>query len=292
MFYDRLKNISSLNFSSFKDFSGTFLESLYVKILIQGNVSEQNAMRMAQKITDKFNLTEKIKMTKEITGDVLQIPVGTSSIEIKSLHSDYNSVIKNYYQIGKASIRIESLAELIVSLINEPLFDALRSQAQLGYGIACSMRKNLGVVGILITVDYQENKNSAHVIDSKIGDFLKAFTAMLNEMTDEDLLAAKRSLMSLKLNADAELEKEVDRNWEEIKRGENVFNRNELESVEIENTCKTEIVEFYEQIFLSDETTRKLSVRVIGEGISTTACVDDFQIKEVVGLREKLVPMI
>lgn len=290
MFYDRLKNISSLNFSSFKEFCEIFMNSFNLKVLIQGNISERRAIEMVQKNLD---IQGNKKIFNGLARDVRQIAVGTTRLEIKSMRSDYNSVIKNYYQIGKASVRIECLTELVVSLMNEPLFDALRSQAQLGYGIACSMRKNSGAIEILITVEHQENKNSAQTVDHKIEDFLKNFSDILSHMSDEDFSSSKRSVISLKHNADVELEKEVDRNWDEIKMGENIFNRNELEieCFEIEIINKAKIVNFFKQTFLSDKTTRKLSVQVIGSGSSSRACLEDFPAADISILKEKFVPV-
>lgn len=291
MFYDRLKNASSLNFSMFKKFCQIFQQSINVKILVQGNLSEEMAIGMAQMLVKSLKIDKNEKHSKETLSENLQLPIGTSCLQIKSLRADYNSVIKNYYQLGKSSVRLESMTELVVNIINEPLFDSLRSQAQLGYGISCSMRKNCGVVGILITVEYQENKNSAEFIDQKIEAFLKSFEKTLNKMSDENFLAAKSSIMLLKLNADTDLEKEVDRHWEEIKTGENVFNRNDLEATEIENITKPEVLVFYREAFLSSKTTRKLSVRVTGSANSSMS-LEDFQIEDVVQLKEKLIPIV
>lgn len=289
MFYDRLRNVSSLNYSLFKEFCEVFLGALDLKILIQGNLTEERATGMVKTVINTLSLQKNSKISADVSSEVLQIPFGTSCIDIKSFRADFNSVIKNYYQIGKTSIRTEGLTELIVHFINEPLFDALRNQAQLGYGIACSMRKNCGAVGVLITVEYQENKNSAEVIEIKIKEFIKNFVVRLTQLSDEEFSSGKRSVISLKINSDPELEKEVNRNWEEIKSGENIFNRNEVEIFQLESINKTDLLEFYERVFLSS--TRQLSVRVIGNGKSPSS-LEDFQTKDIVNLRDNLILFI
>ena len=175
--------------------------------------------------------------------------------------SDKNSVVKNYYQVGKATIHTECMAEFLVSILNEPLFDILRSHEQLGYGVACTLRKNCGVLGITITVEYQ--KNSAEFVDEKIEEFLQNFLKTLTDTKIDEFNSIQKSIVSLKLISDNELEKEVNRSWEEIRSNENLFDRNDLEACETKKLTKDEVVEFYTQTFLSNK--RKLSVQVIGE---------------------------
>lgn len=239
------------------------MKSLKARILIQGNIIESRALCISQVIINNLKIRESEDMKSLTAAEIHQIPLGSSYLKVKSMRqNDKNSVVKNYYQVGKASIQNECMAEFLVSVINEPLFDTLRSHEQLGYGVSCTLRRNCGVLGITITVEYQENKNSAEKIDEKIEEFLQNFHKILSEINVEDFSSAKRSIVSLKLIADSELEKEVNRHWEEIRNGDNVFDRNELEAFETENLTKDEIVEFYTKTFLSNK--RKLSVQVIG----------------------------
>lgn len=64
----------------------------------------------------------------------------------------------------------------------------------------------------------------------------------------------------MKLFDDTDLEKEVNRNWDEIRNGENCFDRNILEAFEMAKVTKADIIDFYEKTFLSVVDVRKLSV--------------------------------
>jgi nardilysin len=263
-FFDRYEIVDSLNYQSFKEFCGNFTESLKAKILIQGNIIESRAHYISQVIINNLKIKENSEYHSLNSSEIHQIPLGSSFLKVKSMRQhDRNSVIKNYYQIGKATIKNECMAEFLVSVINEPLFDTLRSHQQLGYGVACTLRRNNGVLGITITCEYQENINSAEKIDEKIEEFLQNFQTILSGINDKDFTSAKRSIVSLKLLADTELEKEVNRHWEEIRNGEYIFDRSELEAFETENLTKEEIVDFYSNTFQLNK--RKLSVQVKGE---------------------------
>lgn len=261
-FFDRYEVIDSSSYANFKDFCGNFVKSLKVKILIQGNVIESRAVYIAQLIQNNLKINENTDVKPLGATEIHQIPLGSSVLRVKSLRQfDKNSVVKNYYQIGKADLRTECIAEFLVNVLNEPLFDVLRTHEQLGYGIACTLRKNSGTLGITITVEYQEN--SAEVIDGKIEEFLNNFQKTLSETSIEEFSSVQKSIVSLKLISDTELEKEVNRHWEEIRNGENMFDRNELEAYETESLTKQNVVDFFIKTFLTNK--RKLSVQVIGE---------------------------
>lgn len=266
-FYDRYDVVDSLTFQDFKDFCANFVNTLKIKMLIQGNIIESRAKYIVQLVNTNMGVREFPASQVTDDSEIFQIPLGTSYLKIKSMrNNDKNSVLKNYYQVGKATIHNECLSELLVSVINEPLFNTLRSHEQLGYGVSCTLRKNCGVLGITITVEYQENKNCADVIDRRIQEFLETFYDILKLTSEDDFKSVKRSIMSLKLILDTDLEKEVNRNWDEIRNGENVFDRNELEAFEMETLTKSEIIDFYSDVFLTASKARKLSVQVIGDG--------------------------
>lgn len=278
-FYDRHENVDLLQHQSFKEFHVSLISSLRVKMLVQGNISEQQAMQMTKMIINNLNIESETPLLTENLSEIHKIPIGTSYVKVTSMrHNDLNSIIKNYYQVGKSTIHKECMTEFIVSVLNEPLFDTLRSHEQLGYGVACTLRQNCGVLGITITVEYQENKNSAELIDSKIDEFLTNFVDILKKTSDKDFLSAKHSIVSLKLITDSDLEKEVDRNWGEVRNGEYVFDRNKLEAFEIEKLSKQEIIKFYNKVFLSPNETRKLSVQVKGDGRKNIKMSDDDKI--------------
>lgn len=254
-----------MNYPEFKEFCSSFIKSLKVKILVQGNIDESCANGITQLIITNLSIGKCDTDEKKVCPEIFKIPLGSSYVKVKSLrHNGTNSILKNYYQVGKATIHSECMTEFLVGVINEPLFDTLRSHEQLGYGVACSVRKNGGIVGLLITVEYQENKYSAHVIDEKIEEFLRNFFDKLKAMTDKEFSSVKRSIVSLKLIADSDLEKEVNRNWDEVRTGEYVFDRNILEAFEIERLTRENAIKFYDETFLSTINARKLSVQVIG----------------------------
>merc|ERR1712096_450767 len=140
---------------------------------------------------------------------------------------DANTLVTNYYQKGAGSLRDHAVLESIVQLMEEPVFDTLRTQEQLGYSVAMTLRNTYGVLGLSVTVNTQATKFTAEHVEQRIENFFKEFIA--DHLTEEEVGEAVSALTKLKLRADVTLEEEVSRNWQEIMSKEYVFNRNEKE---------------------------------------------------------------
>ena len=61
-----------------------------------------------------------------------------------------------YWQLGPASPASRLLADLLEAVIDEPLYDQLRTKEQLGYSVSCGSRWTDGIVGFGICVTSKE----------------------------------------------------------------------------------------------------------------------------------------
>lgn len=233
-------------------------------MLIQGNINKDQALFIADNICRTFRCIDSEDCTNNQLPTANDISIGTTYFKVKSmLPNDTNSVIKNYYQIGKAFPLVESKLEILQKIIREPMFNMLRTQEQLGYSVSCSVKRDYKMLGFVITIESQEVKNPAWLVDGKIGFFLQQFIATLQMMSDDDFDTIKNSIIALKQSTDNDLMSEVERNWKEIMRGRNVFDRSKLEIRKMQLITKTDLIKFYEEHFICPESVRKLSVQVL-----------------------------
>ena len=66
-----------------------------------------------------------------------------------------NSLITNYYQLGLGSMHKYMLLEVGCQIMEEPVFDTLRTKEQLGYSVFSMLRNTHGIIGLSITVNTQ-----------------------------------------------------------------------------------------------------------------------------------------
>ncbi|EZA59550.1 Nardilysin [Ooceraea biroi] len=251
-------------FEEFQDFIKDFTDHLYIQCLVQGNTTEEAAVENVKKFVEILDcgslLPDMIPQMR-----VSQIPSGAHYCKLRNLNkTDANSVVVNYYQAGVESIELSVLIDLLMLLMEEPLFNKLRTQEQLGYDISCSLRNIYGVLGCCITIYIQANKYTTEHVDRRIEEFLKFFMKTLEETSEEDFNNAKDSLTKLKQCVDIDLQEEFDRNWNEITKWQYMFDRIEREVVAIQNITMNEVKDWVMKYTPNGGNYRKLSVHVVG----------------------------
>lgn len=158
---------------------------------------------------------------------------------------------------------------LLQQIIEEPVFDILRTKEQLGYDVGSSARNTFGVLGYMIVVNCQANKFSTAYVDERIEKFLVHSQKLLETTSEKELEQIKDDLIKTKEMADVHLHEEVGRNWEEIVTDDYMFDRNQQEIQAIREVSVQEIRDWWNRHnkFGTKENFRKISIQVnIGFG--------------------------
>jgi len=264
---DRFAAVQELSLDCLKDFATKLKATFRMDCLVQGNYSKEQALQVAR------DLKSKLQPKGVASADlppirICQVPRGEICCRLASFHSsDSNSVVTNYYQCGATNIRQSSVMEILTTLMDEPVFDVLRTREQLGYNVYVTLRNTFGILGFSITVDFQADKFSASFVDERIENFLVEFENNLNDITESDLQTRVESLIKLKQLPDVSLEEEVTRNWSEIISEEYVFNRLEQEVHHLPQITLEEVRAFCQTHASSSaeiSSRRKLSMQVVG----------------------------
>lgn len=150
--------------------------------------------------------------------------------------------------------------------MEEPCFDILRTQEQLGYSVFCSCRNTFGVLGFSVTVQTQAGKFSAEHVDGRIDAFLDGYGEILRTITEEDFKSQVDSLIELKEHEDLSLADEADRNWIEVIDQTYIFNRKRQEVAILKKLTKEELYLWFSSHRKNGNKYRKLSVQIIGSG--------------------------
>uniref|UniRef100_A0A336LDD6 CSON003781 protein n=1 Tax=Culicoides sonorensis TaxID=179676 RepID=A0A336LDD6_CULSO len=260
--YIKYNHLLNTEFDDLKKFIPKFMSNMKIQCLIQGNTAPDQARRIGESVLKALSTNV---LETPIETCAKQIPIGSNYICVKSLRDlDSNSTVTNYYQVGKSSIRLTAILDMLVSLVEEPLFDILRTKEQLGYEVSMSVRDTFGILGLTITVKNQENKFSSMTVDKRIEEFCNEIINILTNMSSDDFETARDSLIKLKALPDTELKEEVQRNWTEITEEEHIFDRRFREIEHLKQVSQKELIEFYTDL-INDKNKRKLSIQVMGD---------------------------
>ncbi|XP_029044201.2 nardilysin [Osmia bicornis bicornis] len=261
---DKHVAIRNVQYEEFRNFIKYVTDHIYIQSLVQGNTKKEDVVKNVKEFVETLKCGPLLANTMPQIR-VAQIPLGSYCCKVQNFNkTDVNSVVMNYYQSGITSIRLSVIIELIIMIMEEPLFNQLRTLETLGYDVFCLLRDTFGILGYSITVHTQADKFSTEHAANRIEAFLQMFNDILKEMSDEDLESIKEALTKQKLCDDVQLKEEVNRNWPEIVSGNYMFDRIEKELLMIEQITIEELREWMISHTLNGKNLRKLSVHVVG----------------------------
>ncbi|CAH0554760.1 unnamed protein product [Brassicogethes aeneus] len=254
----------NLNYDDMIKFAEDFFHKLHVKVLVQGNVSEEKAKETVQKCISTL-CYEPLKEDEIPCFSVIEIPKGEHCCRIESFNkNDSNSIITNYYQSGPLTIKDNVILEIILLIAEEPLFDMLRTKEQLGYHVGITVRDTFGILGYTITVNGQATKHTTEHIDSRIEAFIKHTRKLLKKLSKSELEHTKNTLKKMKQTVDVDLKEEVDRNWSEIIDNEYVFDRLQQEVNAISTITLNDLKDWWDKHNMGTSSFKKISIQVVG----------------------------
>lgn len=175
--------------------------------------------------------------------------------------TNVNSVVENYYQLGPDSLELRVATDMLEQVMQEPLFDVLRTKQQLGYRVDCGTRLTGNVVGFCIRV--QSSEYVPEILNDRVERFLRDFRPTLAAMSDRKFAGYVEALVEAKLRRENNLTEESDRHWAEIESRRYEFDACASEAAALRRLPLDRVVAVFDAAF-SPERRRKLSVRIVG----------------------------
>ncbi|KAF0687826.1 Aste57867_20478 [Aphanomyces stellatus] len=271
---DLLRELQNLTLDNLRQFVKNELWKLgaHVVGLVHGNMTESTAIQLMNQISAKISgMAQTSAPAKSIPRLVRCIDNADKPIIFENSEQDQevNTLVEFYFQMANHTIQTLAIADLIQQIMEEPLFDTLRTKKQLGYEVSCTVRVTHGILGYSITVI--SSSVSAHNIVPAIHDFLAEFTELLINMPTERFHEHVSSQVQIKCEPDVNMMAATFRYWDEISSERFAFNLNPtlakwLQSDECTKEC---IINYIDAWF--GPTGRKLEVRIIGQNAATKA---------------------
>ncbi|OQR67699.1 insulin-degrading enzyme-like [Tropilaelaps mercedesae] len=223
------------------------LQYAYMECLIHGNISSVAAKQLGCTV-------RRILKCGPLTEDALPNLREYHLTEGHTIHLCHTNIVQPFgavmtlYQIGaidSADLKTSMLNELLCRLIDERVFNILRTKEQLGYIVSCETKLSYGTQGLLVLV--QSDLPSAYIYE-RIETFMnQAMSRLLGELPSERFEDYKRALISLKLDKPKTIEEKTRLMWDEVCSRSFLFDRVKLEVEAIKDLQKSDIVGFYKR---------------------------------------------
>lgn len=230
-----------------------------------GNISVAAASEMRKMVEAGLERLSKPLPASEIAKRFInKIPSTRAGLllEAASEHKDEkNTQVEFYFQIGEHNLERLAYADLLEQLMEEPLFDTLRTKQELGYDVSCTVRVTHGIIGFGVMVE--SSLFDAAYIGYCIDRFLIDFAEAIEMMPDEHFRDHVQAQILKKLEPDHNLMETTHRYWHEIASGRLDFGIDASLAKELEKCSKKKILKLYRAWILKNP--KKLVVHVVGQ---------------------------
>lgn len=175
-----LKTFSDINTSVIESFTHDLFGQLFMELFIHGNLTKVQAQNISNRIS--FILAENGSRTRALplplrfaTGRYHILPQATSVTFLRETldPSNPNSAIEYYLQVSaQEDAHQQSLLHLVSHLLQDPAFNQLRTQEQLGYIVWTTYRRSSGVMGLRMII---QSERAPAYLEERIELFLTKY---------------------------------------------------------------------------------------------------------------------
>ncbi|XP_019418987.1 PREDICTED: nardilysin-like [Lupinus angustifolius] len=270
-FYDvdeKLHYLNDLFLDDLKAFIPELRSQLYIEGLCHGNLSEEEAISISNIFKVNFPVNS-LPIESRHAERVICFPSGANLVRDVSVKNklEKNSVIELYFQIeqdvGVESTKLKALIDLFDEIVEEPLFNQLRTKEQLGYVVQCSPRITYRVFGFCFCI--QSSEYNPVYLQTRVDNFIDGLEELLDGLDGDSFENYKSGLMAKLLEKDPSLSYESNRLWNQIVDKRYIFDMSKKEAEELRDINKHDVVEWYKTYFkASSPKCRRLLVRVWG----------------------------
>ncbi|MDO6562918.1 insulinase family protein [Amphritea sp. 1_MG-2023] len=251
----KLAALEEVTLNKLNGFIPTLLNQIEVRILAHGNLTQAEALQMAQ--TVQTGLPSKAISDSDYTLPVILLPKAKALTQTLPLeHND--SAISVYFQGDSSTMQRRAEYALLAEILSAPFYSDLRTEQQLGYIVfatALPMRQAPGLAFVV-----QSPNTNPLGLEQQIDRFIENMAATLSTMDNQQLAAFKRSVISRINQKENRMGELSERYWQEIDRGELDFDSRERLTQAIDRLTLTGLKASYRQL-----TQRRLTVRSFGE---------------------------
>lgn len=265
---EKLGLLNTLSLTDLKGFIPELFSQLYIEGLCHGNLFEEEAKNISN-IFKKYFSVPPLPSEMRHKDNILCFPPSADMVRDVTVKNklDTNSVVELYYQIEPEVAsnlpKSKALVDLLDEIVEEPLFNQLRTKEQLGYVVDCSPRVTYRILGFCFRV--QSSEYTPIYLQGRIDNFINELEGLLSALDDESFQNFKSGLIAKLLEKDPSLTYETNRYWGQITDQRYMFDLSAKEAEVVKSLQKGDVKDWYNTYLRkSSPKCRRLAVRVWG----------------------------
>jgi len=264
---------ADLSLHGLREFAASLLRRVKIRLFTHGNLAPQTAEALAADALQALG-SSALPPSEVPELRLLRLPCESevwlrqhadvlSPLQRKHCNpNDTNSAVEVYLQLGEDARPTTMLVELLAQVIHKPAEQQLRTVEQLGYIVWCTVRYDVGVVGLRIII--QSSTHSPDALDARIEAFLDGVPELIDDLSEESFADYRQALLDIKEEKDHRLSEEFSRYWREVfPYGTYDFERDARDAEVVKTLTKQQLTQLWSTHFARESPQRrKLSSQV------------------------------
>lgn len=263
-FLDQHKAAMEVTLDDVLAFQKTYLDTVQIEALIEGNVSVEDAKMISLDAAAALNTVGRARDALFRQGSIELAPTDHLAFGLPSTNPDeVNNAVIVRYEAGLYEPRKHSILSLIESIASEPAFSQLRTREQLGYIVAIQMRvSSAATLGLQVIV--QSHVKDPVYLHHRVAQFMQRFSSQLAATEPDVFKSFVDSLINQRLEKAKTCAEEAQRHWPDVSDGLYRFDRREKQVEELRTITLAEVVAFYEREIVAAGPIGNLATYVFG----------------------------
>lgn len=224
---------SLVNPGAYKQFLEQAFAAARLSVLIAGNVERARAAKLTEMAMQALQLSG--SPAERMEEGYLQVVDPAAPLEVRipnPIPGDPNSATLVTYQFGVPSLADRVHLAMLGEVIDRPVFEALRTERQLGYVVFGYVAPHSSIVEVRVLV--QGFREAPDAVEAIIEDTVRNLTERIAALRPEEVAARRRSLRTELTTPPATLSQLVGEYWDQIWQGTHCFQKKALQLARLE----------------------------------------------------------
>ena len=249
---------AAVSLKEVQEFSQRWLKSLSADVLVHGNVTESDALKLAAVIRSKLLLDGPRHPSPD--SEVMRLPASSKPYLYDFTVDHADSALWYYIQGADDSIEEQARMRLLAQLMGADFFHELRTQQQLGYVVQGMYYPLVKVPGMVFLV--QSPTHDVSGIDDSMQQFFGSFAKSLASMPAETFEEHRATLLLQLRETPKSLAEQGGEWWSDISDRYLAFDRRQQLIAAVQGLSQKAMADYYWKTFLAPER-RRLSVAAV-----------------------------
>jgi len=252
--HEKLEALKGITLSALQVHMEKLLDAPQLLVLSLGNVSRAQSLQAGALVGRLLSGQDQIKPVARAR--VRKLPAGQWMLRDSPAIPD-DAAMALVYQGKTSGMDEQAATQLLGSLIHTPYYQALRTEAQLGYIVQAFAFNILDTPALAFVV--QSNNHPVSDIVKRSREFITRYIDTLAELPDETFIATRAGLIAQLTEEDKKLGDMAARYWAELDRQAYDFDTRERLVAAVEKLDKSSLVAYLSQLITDDEAAILLS---------------------------------